>query len=182
LELYPEHYYHFYNRSNNQEYLFRTNENYLYFLEGFRKRLTPFLDTIAYCLMPTHFHWLVYINIDDIFLLQRKIGDWLSGYTRALNKQVYRNGSLFQQHSKARLIRNDRDLLTVATYIHQNPVRAGLVGNLEEWPYSSYRDYAGLRNGSLPKKEMLFHWFPTIEEFRTFSEELLESIDLKYWV
>jgi putative transposase len=102
--------------------------------------------------MPTHFHWLIYVKTEDITVLQRKIGDWLSGYTRGFNKQHSRSGSLFQQHSKARLIKNDRDLLAVATYIHQNPVRTGLVRKLEAWPWSSYPDYIGIRNGTLPVK------------------------------
>ncbi|PZF73973.1 hypothetical protein DN068_06445 [Taibaiella soli] len=40
-------------------------------------------------------------------------------------------------------------------YIHQNPIRAGLVNRLEDWEYSSFKDYAGLRNGTLCNKEML---------------------------
>jgi putative transposase len=34
-------------------------------------------------------------------------------------------------------------------YIHQNPVRAKLVTKMEDWPYSSFSDYCGLRNGTL---------------------------------
>lgn len=39
-------------------------------------------------------------------------------------------------------------------YIHQNPLKAGLVKSLEEWPYSSYIDYVGWKDGSLCEKEL----------------------------
>ena len=182
MDLYPQTCYHLYNRTNNRELLFKSEENYLYFLEKFRKACAPYVDTIAYCLMPTHFHWLVFIKTDNIQQLQRKIGDWLGGYTRGLNKHIHRTGSLFQQHTKARAIKNDRDLLTVATYIHQNPVRIGLIQKLQDWPWSSYPDYIGLRKGTLPDKSYLSEWFKTTEEFKTFSEEMLETINQDYWV
>lgn len=55
-------YYHFYNRSNNEELLFKSEENYVYFLEKYRYYLGPLFSTLAYCLMPTHFHFLVKIK------------------------------------------------------------------------------------------------------------------------
>ena len=42
-------------------------------------------------------------------------------------------------------------------YIHQNPLRAGLVSRLEDWPYSSFIDYARLRNGTICDKELACH-------------------------
>ena len=43
-------------------------------------------------------------------------------------------------------------------YIHQNPVIAGLVSKLEDWEFSSFRDYAGMRDGRLVKKELAFQF------------------------
>ena len=67
-------------------------------------------------------------------------------------------------------------------YIHQNPVRAGLSKRLADWEYSSYRDYAGLRNGSLPEKTLMAHYFESSEEFVRYSEEIVESVREEYWV
>jgi hypothetical protein len=39
-------------------------------------------------------------------------------------------------------------------YIHQNPVKAGLVNRIEDWEFSSYPDYIGLRNGTLVNKKL----------------------------
>ena len=45
---------------------------------------------------------------------------------------------------------------TAFQYIHQNPLKANLVLNMEKWLYSSYADYAGFRNGTLCDKELAF--------------------------
>ena len=55
-------YYHLYNRTNNEEGLFRSHENYIYFLKKYRFYLDEYLETIGYCLMPTHFHFLVRVR------------------------------------------------------------------------------------------------------------------------
>lgn len=61
-------------------------------------------------------------------------------------------GSLFQQKTKAVCVNADPDYsyaLTAFHYIHQNPMRAGLVKKMEDWEFSSFKDYLGLRAGKL---------------------------------
>jgi hypothetical protein len=80
----------------------------------------------------------------------------LSSYSKAINKQEGRTGNLFQQKTRAKCVsesKNDAPR-TVFHYIHQNPMKAGLVNRMEDWEYSSFRDYLGLRNGTLCKKEL----------------------------
>jgi len=178
MELYQGCYYHIFNRSNNNEIVFKSSENYLYFLNKYRKYLGIMIETLAYCLMPTHFHFLVYIASEDISQIQRNIGIWLSSYTKAINKRYMRHGSLFQHHTKAVLISSDNHLLAATAYIHQNPVIAGLVDNLEDWTYSSYQDYIGMRNGTLPKIELIRTQFSSIEEFTKFSNLKISDDDL----
>lgn len=57
--------YHIYNHTNNQELLFKSDENYVYFLKQYRKYLYPFVQTFSYCLLPTHFHLVVRVNKED---------------------------------------------------------------------------------------------------------------------
>jgi putative transposase len=182
MNLYPENYHHIYNRSNNGEIIFKSPENYIYFLSKYRKYLSEDFDTIAYCLMPTHFHFLVYVKKINIISTKKKFGLFLSSYTKALNQQYKRHGSLFQEHTRSKHIDNDSYLSTLVTYIHQNPVRSKLVEKLEDWEFSSYRDYIGLRNGTLPKIEQILSSFAGIDEFKRFSEIVLKSIEEKYWV
>jgi putative transposase len=60
-----ETYYHSYNHANGEENLFRSNENYYFFLKQWAKYIEPVADTYCYCLMPNHFHFLVKTKTED---------------------------------------------------------------------------------------------------------------------
>jgi len=62
-------YYHIYNRANGSENLFRKSENYRYFLQQWEKYITPVAATLAYCLMPNHFHVLVHTRYESELIL-----------------------------------------------------------------------------------------------------------------
>ena len=116
--------------------------------------------------MPTHFHFLIQINTENIFQVKKNIGILLSSYSKAINKKYNRHGNLFQQHTKAKLIYDENYLLAVMTYIHQNPVRRNLVDKLEVWEFSSYLDLIGVRKGTLPKSDIVKSRFKSIEDFK----------------
>ena len=71
-------------------------------------------------------------------------------------------------------------MLTLTAYIHQNPVRAGLVKKLEDWEYSSYREYLGLNKKNIVDTTILREYYSSIGEFKKFSEEMLLSVEEKY--
>lgn len=156
--------YHIYNRGNRKENIFLKEDNYLFFLKKMRKELLPFADILAYCLMPNHFHWLLQVKSSDdsessddcATKLRNGVGVLLRSYTRAVQKQENFTGSLFQQKTKAVCVEGERQLLTCSNYIHQNPMKAGLVAKMEEWKYSSFSDYCNFRAGTLINKELLF--------------------------
>jgi putative transposase len=77
-----------------------------------------------------------------------------SSYAQVINGERNEFGSLFKQKAKAKLI--DGNLYHIVNYIHQNPVKAGIATSLADWPYSSYKDLAGLRNGSICNKDLIF--------------------------
>ncbi len=59
--------YHIYNRTNNQELLFLSDENRYFFLRKYAALLSPFISTYCWCLLPNHFHLLVRIKpLDEI--------------------------------------------------------------------------------------------------------------------
>ncbi|MEX2478589.1 MAG: hypothetical protein WD357_09145 [Gracilimonas sp.] len=116
--------------------------------------------------MPNHFHWLIHVNQNYKVLyeanerarklnpLNKDIGSLLSSYTQAINKKQDRTGSLFRKRSKAKSLREDNLNsynygINCFFYIHQNPLKAGLVDKIEDWEFSSFQDYTGFRNGSL---------------------------------
>jgi putative transposase len=115
------HFYHIYNRGNNSQKVFFTRENYLFFLRKMKKHISPFGSIISWCLMPNHFHLVVYVIHDEIEIenndliykdskklkiqtLNQSLGVLLSSYTRAIQKQERITGSLFQKRTKAKLI------------------------------------------------------------------------------
>ncbi len=128
--------------------------------------------------MPTHFHLLIKIKDGtDISLIKKKFGELLRTYTRAYNKQYNRTGSLFQQWTKSKIILKDEYLKNLVVYIHQNPVRSNLGKKQEDWKFSSFNDYAGFRNGSLPKMDIVLEYHECGGDkmkFYEYSKEVLE--------
>lgn len=61
----PERIYHIYNRANGNELLFRSEDNYHYFLRKYGEYISPVMDTFSYCLMPNHFHFLVQVKPEN---------------------------------------------------------------------------------------------------------------------
>jgi REP element-mobilizing transposase RayT len=142
--------YHVYNRGNNKQRLFFKPENYNYFLKGINRYLSPCCNILAWCLMPNHFHLLIQANNTSTLVIKdgsferqqfsQGIKQLLSSYTKAINKQEGRTGSLFQQKTKAIHI-NGNHITSVFHYIHQNPLKAGLVKKMEDWNNSSFNEY-----------------------------------------
>lgn len=168
-----EEFYHLYNRGNNRQVIFFSERNYLFFLKKVREQLLPCSEIIAYCLMPNHFHFLVKATENGLKErssfggkpmqeLAYRTGILLSSYSQAINKQNETTGSLFQQKTKAKILSEVNNGSRTSYfeqcfhYIHQNPVVARMVRNAGDWPYSSYPDYVGLRNGTLCAKEIFY--------------------------
>lgn len=177
MQLYQHQTYHMFNRSINREIIYRSHPNYTYFTNkliaiGYQWEL------IGFCLMPTHFHLLVRILTADQNKLRRAIGDMLSGYTRAINKHSGRTGSLFQQHTKAKMIKDAAYFRMALHYIHQNPVRAGITRSLTDWPYSSYRDYCGQRVGGIVSGDLVYKYFGSIASFIEESQKMIDVVHL----
>ena len=173
-------YYHVFNRGNNRQAIFLERENYLFFLRRMREFLVGGAETsevlktsdvwtqvIAYCLMPNHYHLLVRPQ-DDNF--SRRMQRLSISYTKAINKRYHRVGALFQGQFQAVHVDSNEYLLHLSRYLHLNPVIAGLVKRPEDWEFSSYRDYIGLRQGSLPTPEVVLGQFESPHEYQEFVE------------
>jgi putative transposase len=177
-------YYHVYNRGNNRQPIFFEEENYLFFLRRVRERLLGernpadapssgapevrrFCTIVAYCLMPNHYHLLV-SPTDDQF--SRHMQRFSISYTKAINKRYDRVGALFQGPFQALQVDRNEYLLHLSRYIHLNPVEAGLVKQAQGWEFSSYREYVGLRQGTLPRPDVVLSQFPNRDAYRRFVE------------
>ena len=189
-------YYHIYNRGNNSQKIFFRENDYIIFLQKIRKELKPICEIIAYCLMPNHFHLMVKtsemsikpVNVKNphLQILSRKIGTIQSSYSQKINIREKRTGSLFQQKTKAKLLHEITFGVTQKpeyakvcfAYIHNNPKKAKLVETNEEWRYSSFLDYSGLRNGTLCNKKLALEDLGAnlITTNDDFDDDILENI------
>ncbi len=87
------------------------------------------LIVLAWCLMQNHFHLLVRTGRQSISKSMKKL---LTGYVVNFNLRHKRHGHLFQNRYKSVICEDDPYLLELSRYIHLNPLRGGVVGNLEE--------------------------------------------------
>jgi putative transposase len=205
--------YHVFNQGNNRQKIFFTRDNYLFFLRKIKQHILPHADILAWCLMPNHFHLMIYVHTMEVDAysqsgentnsdgftnrnrtsseseavtsntkhctkrtLNDSIGILLRSYTRAINKQENMSGSLFRNPTHAECLTTPQGITpsffntvfgaqinvripekeypqACFNYIHQNPVKAQLVAQPEDWEFSSYPDYCGARNGNLINKE-----------------------------
>jgi len=181
----PDVYYHFYNRGNNRQAVFFEAANYLYFLRGMKKYISPAASIIAYCLMPTHYHILIRVRalqaqqISEVSKtseisrasevsrqVSRAMQKFLISYTKAINKRFERVGALFQGQFQAKPVQNYPHLLNLCVYIHANPVKDGLVSAPEDWIYSNYLEWLDERNGTLVDREFIREHFNSPDEYR----------------
>jgi putative transposase len=99
----------------------------------------------AYCLMQNHYHLLIETPEAD---LSRGMHLLNGVYTQWFNREHRRVGHLYQGRFKATLVEKENYLLELARYIVLNPVRAGIVKQASDWPWSSYGATAGLNTRS----------------------------------
>ena len=169
-------YYHIYNRTNNNELLFREDENYLFFLGKYKQYLNNFVDTYAYCLMPTHFHLLIRIKEKETEtgLITLAFKNFFISYAKSFNEKYSRKGSLFQPKFKKKSIDKEDYLTRVIFYIHANPIVGKCCERIEDWPYSSYNAIISESPTTIKRKEVL-DWFNGKDDFKRFHHELLSE-------
>jgi len=67
------HLYHIYNQGNNRQKIFFSREHYLFFLNKIKKHILPHADILAWCLMPNHFHLMIYVKDVSVFIAAESI-------------------------------------------------------------------------------------------------------------
>ncbi|MGI5837673.1 MAG: REP-associated tyrosine transposase [Chloroflexota bacterium] len=120
----------------------QTIETNLLHFDGIRYHL------ITWVVMPNHVH--VLIEVLQGTSLSKIVQSWKSYTSKVANKLLGREGRLWQPDYFDRVIRDERHLLAAIRYIHDNPVKAGLVCEAEKWPFSSARRWWGDEAGGPP--------------------------------
>lgn len=138
---YPGAFYHVISRGNGGERIFRTESDYTKLLEYLGKATERFGVTVyTYCLMSNHYHLLIETPQPNLSTAIQWVNVSYAGY---FNRRHRRTGHLFQGRFKALLIDADEYLIPLSRYIHLNPVRAAIVANPVEYPWSSYAAFVG---------------------------------------
>lgn len=160
-------YYHIYNRGAGKSKLFFVEDNYRYLLQLTQRYIGKYgVSVIAYCLMPNHYHFLLMQLTGEP--ISKFINVLFNAYVQALNRQQSRIGTLFEGRFKHVCVDDWNYLIHLCRYIHRNPIKAGLVSRPEDWTYSNFREWMGLRNSVLKDDEFIKSHFPDPEEYRTF--------------
>ncbi len=192
--LYPDTFYHIYNRGNNHQNVFFEHRDYLLFLERCPRFFEPVAEMFAYCLLPNHFHLLVRIREEESLLpvLERKdkpfkqhirtipdflsdqFSNWFNSFTRTMNNRYNRDGNLFKRPFQRVEVTREEQLIQLVWYIHFNPQRHGLTSDFRGWKYSSYPALLSSKPTRLQRAAVL-DWFGGLEAFRFFHEDGMDE-------
>lgn len=193
--------YHVFKRTNNNERLFINEDNHRFFLKKYTQYLSPYTDTLAWCLLTNHFHLLIrvkstelitnYLSSQDTHAVSTTEKRFLSGlitlseliesafkrffqsYALAFNKVHNRKGNLFYKPFKRLEVANDSHFTSVVVYIHTNPRKHKIVTDFRTWRWSSYQSYLhDLENESHAD---IVEWLGGKEQFVKMHEDVLEE-------
>jgi putative transposase len=135
---------HIIQRGHNRQPVFRSPDDFRAYLANLEEwKRTLGCRVYAYCLMTNHLHLVIDPGpkATNLALLMKRVA---GRYTRRINHQTGRTGTLWEGRYKSSPIETDTYLLACCRYIELNPVRANLVERPENYPWSSYRAHTGL--------------------------------------
>lgn len=172
-------FYHVYNRGISKQSIFLDHDDYAVFLNLLKRHLDtephtdnkkreliwlhPDLEMLAYCLMPNHFHLLVYQKTPEAMSILIKL--ITMSYSSYFNKKYGRLGPLFQGTYKAVLIQRDDYLQHISRYIHLNP-RA-----YKTYQYSSLPYYLGKQSAAWIRPKRIIELFDSTDEYMGFLDD-----------
>jgi putative transposase len=157
--------YHVTSRGDGREDIFLGDEDRIAWLDVWGAACKRFNWVChAYCLMTNHYHLLIETPEGNLSAGMRHLN---GVYTQRFNRAHARVGHVFQGRYKAILIDRDSYLLEVARYIVLNPLRAGMVCNIGDWPWSSY--------GAMLDDALVVEWLDVCGLLAMFGRNLVEA-------
>lgn len=193
-------YYHTFNRGVEKRKIFQDEQDYnifIYYLSVYllpiddlfqtfpktptrllNKNLSKEVELIAFCLMPNHFHLLLkQLPVDGV---SRFIKQLTNAYTLYFNNKYKRVGGLMQGRFGAVPIDSDEQLLHVSRYIHLNPIVSKLVGDLDDYRWSSYHSYISKNKDLLINNSDVLNHFSSTKDYERFvldQEDYAKELD-----
>ncbi len=124
----------------NKEYIFENEcdkKHYLRYIFEYKQQFE--VELIAYCIMDNHAHLLLYApQVENLGKYMKKCNEKFSNY---YNKKLGRVGVLFRNRYQSEALYDDIYVKNCIKYIHNNPVKAGMVAQAKDYPFSSYNDF-----------------------------------------
>ena len=144
----PGYPHHIIQRGNNRQAIFASTAHYQTLLDLLADNAKKFdVEVHAYVLMSNHFHLLATPRtVDGLPQMMQAVG---RRYVRYFNDAQKRSGTLWEGRYKSTLIQTERYLLACMAYIDLNPVRAVLVTQARDYPWSSHGHYTGQHTDKL---------------------------------
>ncbi len=131
-------------RGNEKKDIFYSDADKLRFLETmYEKKQGNRFFLHAFCLMNNHIHLMLSEGIEDVSRVMKRI---TVSYVHYFNKKYKRVGHLFQDRFKSEVVDQESYILSLVRYIHQNPVKAGIVEKPSDYRWSSYNCYLDENN------------------------------------
>jgi len=158
------------NRGRRGESVFKEKQDYTLFVELLQEAVDMYKVRIAaYCLIPNHYHLLIQTPGGNLSRCMRHLNGI---YTQRFNRGHRCDGQLFRGRYKSILVDADSYLLELLRYIHRNPLEAGLVKDLNKYPWSSHKGY--LSNAM--KWDWLYKSF-TLALFSKYEKEAINAYE-----
>ncbi len=131
--------YHIMLRGANRREIFHDEKDCTRFLETVKKyKKKSNIKIYGWCLMGNHVHLLLQEGKEELSVTMKRISVSFASY---YNWRYKTTGHLFQDRYKSETIESDERLIAVVRYIHQNPIKAGLVKSPCDWKWSSSQEY-----------------------------------------
>ena len=127
--------YHVIARGNNKEYIFKESIDKGYFLKQLKEHSEGFEYRVyGYVLMDNHYHIIIQTHNKKLQEIMHQINN---KYSKYFNYRYKRVGHVFQGRYKAVLVQDERYMLALLRYIHQNPIKAHICDSMEKYKWSS---------------------------------------------
>ncbi len=123
---------------NKQQVFFDKDDCYMFLNVLSRTKDICGFELYAYCLMKNHVHLLIKEGDETIDKIFKRFGD---SFIYWYNLKYDRIGGVFQGRFNSAPVNDDEYFISALRYIHQNPIKAGMVSNCSDYEFSSYNSY-----------------------------------------
>ncbi len=171
--------YHVIARGNNKEYIFKEDIDKEYFIEQIKETVEGMgYRVYGFVLMDNHYHIIIQTMDRKLQEIMHQINN---KYSKYYNSKYKRIGHVFQGRYKAILVQDERYLVELLRYVHQNPVEAHICKTVEEYKWSSDIFYRKNLNGFVSTNVILDMLDKDREEaIKKYRELMLEKVEADY--